>query len=191
MTDLHDLIRMVDVLPRQLGHVDETIHATEVDERTEVDDRRHDALAHFARTQIVEELLALVFLGLFEKCTTRQHDVVAVLVELDDLGLDLAANVWLQVAHAPQFDQRCGQEAAQSDVDDEAALDDFDDHALDDAVGFFDGFDLAPRALVLRPLLGQDEASVLVFLLQDQSLDVLTELDDRIGVDVVANGQLA
>ena len=79
---------MVDVLPRQLGHVDEAIHAAEVDERTEVDDRRHDALADFARAEVVEELLALVFLRLFEECPTRQHDVVAVLVELDDLGLE-------------------------------------------------------------------------------------------------------
>jgi hypothetical protein len=29
---------VVDVLPRQLGHVDEAVHAAEVDERTEVDD---------------------------------------------------------------------------------------------------------------------------------------------------------
>src|SRR5688572_11630376 len=60
VADLHDLVRMIDVLPRQLGHVDESIHATEIDESTEVDDRRYDALANFAGTEVVEKLLALV-----------------------------------------------------------------------------------------------------------------------------------
>jgi hypothetical protein len=43
----------------------------------------------------------------------RQHDVVAVLVELDDLGLELLPTYGLQVAHAAHLDQRRGQEAAQ------------------------------------------------------------------------------
>ena len=75
-----------------------------------------------------------------------------------------AADVRLQVAHPAQLDERGGQEAAQADVDDEAALDDLDDRALDDAVRFLDLLDRAPRPLVLRPLLGQDEAALLVLL---------------------------
>ena len=39
VADLHDRAGMVDVLPRQLGHVDEAVHAAEVDEGAEVDDR--------------------------------------------------------------------------------------------------------------------------------------------------------
>ena len=35
---------------------------------------------------------------------------------------------------------------------------------VDDAVGFLDLLDLAPRALVLRTLLGQEQAAFLVFL---------------------------
>ena len=43
VADLHDRRGVVDVLPRQLGHVDEAVHAAEVDEGAEVDDRRDDA----------------------------------------------------------------------------------------------------------------------------------------------------
>ena len=123
---------MVDVLPRQLGHVDEAVHAAEVDERAEVDDRRHDAAADLARLEVGEELVALLALGLLEVRAARQHDVVAVLVELDDLALDLPAHVGLEVAHAAEVDERRGQEAAQADVEDQAALDHLDDRALDD-----------------------------------------------------------
>jgi hypothetical protein len=43
VADGHDRPGVVDVLPRQLGHVDEAVHAAEVDERTEVDDAGHHA----------------------------------------------------------------------------------------------------------------------------------------------------
>ena len=101
------------------------------------------------------------------------------------------ADVGLEVAHAAHLDERGGQEAAQADVEDEAALDDLDDRAGDDTVLFLDLFDRAPRALVLRALLGQDQPAFLVFLLEDKGFDVLADGDDLIGVDVVLDGQLA
>ena len=101
------------------------------------------------------------------------------------------ADVRLQVAHTAQLDERGGQEAAQADVDDEAALDDLDDRALDDAVVFLDLLDRAPGPLVLGPLLGQDQAAFLVLLLEDERLDLVAERDDLVRVDVVADRQLA
>src|SRR5690606_40072293 len=53
-----------------------------------------------------------------------QHHVVAVLVQLDDLRLDLAADVGLQIADATHLDQRSREEPTQADVEDQAALDD-------------------------------------------------------------------
>src|SRR5690606_37776568 len=146
---LHDLVRVVDVLPRELGHVDQTVDAAEIDEGAEVDDRADDALADLALLELVEEVLAHGRLGLLEPGTTRQDHVVAVLVELDDLRLELLADVRLQVADATHLDQGGRQEAAQADVHDQAALDDLDHGALDDAVLFLDLLDVAPRALVL------------------------------------------
>ena len=50
---------------------------------------------------------------------------------------------------------------------------------------------VAPGALVLRPLLRQDQPAVLVLLLEDERLELLTEDDDLVGVDVVADRELA
>ena len=86
--------------------MDEPVHATEIDEGTEVDDRRDHALAVLARLEVVEELFTLLPLGLFEPGPAGQDDVVAVLVELDDLGLELTADVGLQVADPTELDQR-------------------------------------------------------------------------------------
>ena len=171
LADLDDLAGVLDVLPRELGDVHEAVHAAEVDERAEVDDRGHDALADLALLEVVEEGRTRLALRLLEQRAAAQDDVVAVLVELEDLGLDLLAEVRREVADAAQLDERGRQEAAEADVDDEAALDDLDDRTGDDAVGLLDLLDVAPRALVLGALLGQDQAAFLVLLLENEGLD--------------------
>ena len=191
LADLDDLGRVVDVLPGQLGDVHETVDAAEVDERTEVDDRGHDTGADLALGELVEELAADLGLGLLEPRAAREDDVVAVLVQLDDLGLERLAHVGLQVADAAHLDQRRGQEAAQADVEDQAALDDLDDGALDDLVVVLLLLDRAPGALVLGALLGQDQPAFLVLLLEDEGLDLVADGDDLVGVDVVLDRQLA
>src|SRR6266702_2959771 len=191
LADLDDLAGMVDVLPGQLGDVHQAVHAAQVDERAEVDDRGHGALADLALLQRVEEGMADLGLGLLEPGPAGQHHVVAVLVQLDDLGFDLLAHVRLQVADPAHLDQRGGQEAEQPDVQDQAALDDLDHRAGDYAVLVLDLLDRAPGALVLGALLGQDQAALLVLLLQDKGLYVLAGLDYVVRVDVVLDGQVA
>ena len=49
---------------------------------------------------------------------------------------------------------------------------------------------VAPGPLVLRPLLGQDQATFLVLLLEDEGLDLVADGDDLAGIDVVADREL-
>src|SRR3954453_855631 len=190
LADLDDLARVVDVLPGQLGDVDQAVDATEVDEGAEVDDRGDDALADLPLLELGEEVLSHLALGLLEPGAAGEHDVVAVLVELDDLRLELLADERLEIADAAHLDQRCREEAAQTDVEDEATLDDLDDGARDDAVLVLDLLDRAPGALVLRALLGQDQPALLVLLLENKCLDLVAHGDDVVGVDVVLDREL-
>src|SRR5690606_27563471 len=144
-----------------------------------------------ALLQLVEELGADLGLGLLQPGPTRENHVVAVLVQLDDLGLELAVDVRLQVPDPPHLHQRGRQEATEADVEDEPTLDDLDDGATHDPVLFLDLLDRAPRPLVLRALLGQDEPAFLVLLLQDQGLDPVADRDHLRGVYVVLDRQLA
>src|SRR5699024_3242482 len=50
--------------------------------------------------------------------------------------------------------------------------------------------DGTPSALVLGTLLGQDQATLLVLLGEDQSVNLVANLDNLIRVDVVLDGQL-
>ena len=63
--------------------------------------------------------------------------------------------------------------------------------ALDDAVVFLDLLDVAPGALVLGALLGQDETPFLVFLRDDKGFDGVADLDDIIRIDVLLDGKFA
>src|SRR5581483_779734 len=132
VANLDNLGGVVDVLPRQLGHVHQAVDPAEVDERAEVDDRRHDALADLALLQLVQELGAHLGLRLLEVGPAGQHHVVAVLVQLDALGFQRPADVWLEITNPTHLDKGRGQEAAQPDVEDETALDHLDDGAPDD-----------------------------------------------------------
>ena len=105
LTNLDNFTGVLDVLPAELRNVNETINATEVHEGTEVDDRRDDALANLTLLQVHEERAAAFRLGLLEQCTARENDVVAVLVELENLGFNLLAKVRREVADATELDE--------------------------------------------------------------------------------------
>jgi len=100
LADLDDLAGVVDVLPGQLGDVHEAVDPAEVNEGTEVHDGRDNAGPHLALGEGLQEGGPDLRLGLLQPRPPRQHHVVAVLVQLDDLRLDLLADVRLQVADA-------------------------------------------------------------------------------------------
>ena len=96
-----------------------------------------------------------------------------------------------EAVDAAEVDERSRQEATQADVDDEAALDDFDDLASDRLASLELLFDSDPAALVLGALLRQDQTAVLIFLLQDERLDLVADLDELGRIGILANGELA
>ncbi len=80
-----------------------------------------------------------------------------------------------EILDAAQVDERSRQEATQADVEDQAALDDLDDLAVDVLAGVELLLDAVPGTLVLGALLGEDETTVLVLLLENQSLDLIAQ----------------
>src|ERR1019366_7636332 len=190
VADREDLARVVDVRPRELGDVDQAVDAVEVDERAEVDDVGDLSLDDQAGLEAVEDLLADLLALLLEDRSTGEHHVVAGTVELDDLGLDLGAHVLVEVGHAADVHQRGRQEATHAEVDDQPALDDLDDRALDRLARLGGRFDAAPGLLEAGALLGHDQAAVLILLRHDDRVDLLAEVDLLVRVDGLADRKL-
>ena len=190
LTDGEQLGRVVDVRPGQLGDVDETVDAGEIDKRAEVDDVRDLTLHDVAGVQAVEDLLTLLLALLFEDRAAREHDVVALTVELDDPALDGGAHELVEVRDAADVDQGGRQEAADTQIQDQAALDDLDHVALDGLAGLGGSLDATPCLLEARTLLRHDESAVLVLLDEDEGIHLFAELDLFGGSDRLADGQL-
>ena len=75
--DRQDLARMVDMGPRKLRDVNQTVDPIEVDERPEVDDVGDRPLDHHPRLQPVKDSLAVLLALLLEHRSAREHDVAA------------------------------------------------------------------------------------------------------------------
>src|SRR3954468_9959025 len=190
LADRQHLGRVIDVRPGKLGDVDQAVDAVEVHERAEVDDVRDLALDDQARLQALQDRLALLLALLLQHRAAREDDVVAGAIELYDLRLDGLAQVLVQIRDPPDVHQRGGQEAADAQVDDQAALDDLDDRAVDGLTGVGRSLDLAPGALEAGALLGQDQAAVLVLLGEDERVDFLAELNFLIRIYRLADREL-
>jgi hypothetical protein len=128
-------------------------------------------------------------LGLFKPSAPGKHHVIAVLVQLNDLGFQLPAHVGLEVADAAHLDQRGGQEATQPDVEDQTTLDHLDDGAAHRLLVLLEGLDIPPGALILGAFLRQDQPAFLVLLLENEGLDLVAHRHDIRRVDVVFDGQ--
>jgi hypothetical protein len=88
VADLEQLRRVVDPAPAHVGDVEEAVDAAEVDERTVLGEVLDDALDDLAFLQALERRLLEGGALLLEEHAARQHDVAALLVELDDLELE-------------------------------------------------------------------------------------------------------
>lgn len=167
IANLDSLRRVVDVFPRQLGNVNQTTNTAETDECAGVDDGGNDTLMGPALLQLVQEFGAGSKLGLFKPCTAGQNDAAAVPAELDDLGLDLLADIRLEATDATRLDEGSWQEAAQADAENQATLDDSDDDTGNRLVILLELLDDAPSTPALSALLEQDGVIFLVLLDQD------------------------
>src|SRR6188768_3683101 len=136
---------MLDALPRHVGDVQQAVDATEIHERAVVGEILDGALEHSAFLQVVHERAALGGELLLDDRATGNDDVVALLVELDDLELEGLAFEIGGVTHRTDIDERTRQERAHVvDLDGETTL-----HAARDGAG--DDFRLVERLFETGP----------------------------------------
>src|SRR5690606_31706397 len=118
VADGQDLRRVRHALPRHVGDVQQAVDAAQVDERAVVGDVLDDAFADFALLQLADQLRALFSAGFFQDGATRDDDVAARTVHLQDGEGLFLAHQRADVADRTDVDLRARQEgrgAAQGD----------------------------------------------------------------------------
>ena len=125
--------RVLHALPRHVGDVQQAVDATQVHKGAVVDQVLDHALQHHAFLQVLQQLFALGAVLFLEHFAAADHNIVAQLVQLDDLELQRLAFQIGGVAHGANVDQRAGQEGPHvADVDGVTTLDLAADLAVDD-----------------------------------------------------------
>ncbi len=134
VANVDDFRRMLDALPGHVGDVQQTIDATQVNERTVVGEVLDDTFDLLAFLQVFQQGFALGAVLGFQHAATGNDNVVALLVELDDLELQLFAFQVSGITHRTDINQGTRQERTDAvDVDGEATF----DLAVDDALNHF------------------------------------------------------
>src|SRR6185503_175702 len=169
---------MLDALPRHVRDVQQAVDAAEVDERTVVGEVLDRALDDCAFLQVLHERVALRGELLLDHRTPRYHDVIALLIELDDLELERFVLEVRRVPRRAHIDERTEQECADVlDFHREAALDAAGDDAGDDLGIVEGGLEARPRAGALGLLAGQACFARAVFHRIERHLDFIARLD--------------
>jgi hypothetical protein len=177
LTDAKHFGRMVEAAPGHVRDVEQSVHAVEVHERTEVGDVLDDPDDFVARGDAVEELLALFGALCLDDFAAGKDDVFAFVVDLDDLELEHLADVLVEILWRDDVDLAAGEEGFDADVDHEAAFDDALDLAFDETTVLEDVVDLFPVLTVGGFLLGENDHAFVVFEAFEEDFDLIAYLD--------------
>ena len=171
VVDLEQLGGMAHPAPRHVGDVQEAVDAAEVDERAVIGDVLDDALEHLALGEGLQRVLLLLGVLLFEERLAREHDVAALLVDLDHAHAQFLAAQRVQVPDGTHVDLRSGEERADADVHGEAALDPLDDAADHDLALGIGLLDLVPNLHLLGFFARQDDVAFAILGPLEQHVD--------------------
>jgi len=169
---------MADTTPRQIGDVQQAVDAAEVDEGAIIGDVLDHALDDAALAQGGQQRFALFADARLEDGAPRNHHVVALAVELDDLELVGLAFVRRRVLDRAHVDQRTRQEGANAvGHHRQPALDLAGDRAADQAAIVECLLERVPGGDPLRPVARQAGLAEAVLELLDGNLDEIADLD--------------
>jgi hypothetical protein len=187
VADVEHFGRVTDAAPGQVGDVQQAVDAAEVHERAVVGDVLDDALddgAFLAGSRAASRALR-PSTG-FEHGTARDHDVVALAVELDDLEFEFLAFVRRGVLDRTHVDQRARQEGADAvGHDGQAALDLAGDDALDQGAFVERLLEVVPGGDALGLVARQAGLAVAVFEHLDGDQDEIARLGFEFAAFVV------
>ena len=82
---LHHFAGIADAAPREIGDVDETVHAAEVDEYTIVGDVLDRTFEHLTLFELADDFLLLSFEFSFDECLVTYDHVLVFLIDFHNL----------------------------------------------------------------------------------------------------------
>ena len=147
IADLDDVRRLGAARIRHVGDMQQSVNATQVDERAEIGERTNRPAHYRAFLQTFKGLLLGLLLNFFQNDAPVNNQVFGFFVELGDAAFDSLPHQFRQVRHVAYAAARSRHERTHAYIDTQATLHRFGDDAGDGAL-------VGKRRLEARPILG-------------------------------------
>ena len=186
LVKLHNFLGVVYAAPGEVGDVDKTIYAAQIDEHTVGGDVLDGSLENLTFFEFGDNLALLLLEFGLDESLVGNDNVLEFGVDFDNLEFHGLANEDIIVTDGLDVDLRTGQEGLDAeDVDDHAAFGAALDVTLDDFVVFEGLVDAFPGAGSARLAVRQDKLALLVFLIFDEHFHNVAHLDVGIVAEFV------
>src|SRR5579862_7897791 len=193
VANVDQIARMREPAPGHVGDVQEAINPAQVYKSAVVGQVLDGAGQNGAFFQMFERFFPLGNGFLFQDDLAGNHDIAALLIELNDPDLNFLAFQHIQVAHGMHIHLRAGHKGLDPDVHRHATLDPLNHFALDRNFGVVGLVNLLPDTHALRAFMGEKDSAFLVFTPLDHDFNFVAGLkfDLSLGADDLGNGNQA
>src|SRR5579872_57578 len=155
IADIYQIARMSEPSPRHIRDMQQPVETAQIDESAILGKILHHAGKHRTFFQMLQRLVALFALLPFQQFLARNHNIAALLVELDHRYFQRLTLHAVEIADRPQIHLGTGQERPRSqNVDRQTALRALDNRCLDRSLFVVRFLDLIPgvnaRSFLMR-----------------------------------------
>src|SRR5213596_4160007 len=173
---------MSEPAPSHIRDVQQTVHAIQIDECTEVGDVFHSASDAVAHVHAFHEFLSFFAAFLLDHLPPAEHDVFPVIIELNNFEIVTVTNELLQIFRRNDVDLGRWQKSLNTDVDHQAAFDHRSHLASNQAVTFENTDNFIPVLAVGGFLLRENDHAFFVFQPLQKHLHLVADLE---GINII------
>src|SRR2546430_4825838 len=172
--------------PSHIGHVEQTIHAIQIDECAEICDVFDRASYAVAHVHAFHEFLPLFAALLLDHLAPAEHDIFAVIIELNNFEIVGVANELLEIFWWNDIDLGGRQKRLNADVHHEPAFDHRFHLSLNQAVALVNTDDFVPILAVGGFLFRENNHAFVVFQPLQEHVDFVAHFQR---IDLIEFGQ--
>jgi hypothetical protein len=181
LADLQSLGGVVDPPPGDVGHMQQPVHAAEIDEGAVIGDVLDHTVQDHAFLEALDEFAALLGARLLQHRAAGYDDIAAGTVHLEDLERLRRAHKRADIAHGADIDLAARQEGdGAAEIDGEAALDPAIDGAVDPELGFESPLQRRPGFLAPGFFAREDDGAVAILVALHIEFDHVARLHVRL-----------
>src|SRR5712671_4548911 len=180
---------MLQAAPRHVGYMQQAVDTAEINERAVIGNILDRALEDDALFEHLERLFLERGALALDHTASRDHDVAACAVELENLETAALSDITIEISRGPQINMRPRQECRHPDMHLQATLDLAEDHAFDRGFVLERLFEFTPYLELLGLGVRQHHRAIFGLGAFEKNIDLVAFLDRDVAVVIQELGE--